>query len=49
MACCASGILPGPAALIVPFFGTVTLAAHDVSGRAGIGPEALPRPPRTLA
>ena len=49
VACCASGILSGPASLAVPAFRPVTLIPHDVDGRSGLGPEALPKPPRTLA
>ena len=49
MACCASGILPIHASLPTPAYGGVTHVAYDVAGLAGIGPEALPRPPRTLA
>lgn len=49
MSCCASGILSAPAALPTLAFGHVVLTSHDVDGRSGIGPEALPRPPRTLA
>lgn len=49
MACCATGILSGPSALSPSLFRTVTLIPRDVSGRAGTGPEALPKPPRTLA
>lgn len=49
MSCCVPGILSGPIALPTLAFGHVVLALHDVDGRPGIGPEALPRPPRTLA
>jgi hypothetical protein len=49
MACCASGILSAPGSLPPLAFGQVVLVPHDVDGRPGIGPEALPRPPRTLA
>ena len=49
MACCATGILSGPSALSPSLFRTVTLIPRDVAGRAGTGPEALPKPPRTLA
>ncbi len=49
MACCATGVLPGPSVLSPTLFGTVTLIPDDVTGRAGPGPEALPKPPRTLA
>ena len=49
MACCASGILSVPAALPTLAFGRVVLVSHDVDSRPGVGPEALPRPPRTLA
>lgn len=49
MACCATGILSGPSALSPFVFRTVTLIPRDVAGRAGTDPEALPKPPRTLA
>jgi hypothetical protein len=49
MACHAVGILAGPASLPKLAYGHVVLLSHDVNGRSGIGPEALPRPPRTLA
>ena len=49
MTCHASGILSGPASLPTLAFGHVVLVTHDVDGRPGLGPEALPRPPRTLA
>ncbi|MGH1569800.1 hypothetical protein ACRAWG_02905 [Methylobacterium sp. P31] len=49
MVCCATGILSDPAALSPSLFRTVTLIPRDVAGRAGTGPEALPKPPRTLA
>ncbi|MHB2211477.1 hypothetical protein [Methylobacterium sp. CM6257] len=49
MGCCATGILSGPSALSPPLFRTTTLIPSDVADRAGIGPEALPKPPRTLA
>ncbi len=49
MACCATGILSGPFALSPSLFRTVTLIPRDVAGRSGPGPEALPKPPRTLA
>ena len=49
MACCATGVLPGPSVLSPSLFRTVTLIPHDVAGHAGLGPEALPEPPRTLA
>ncbi|MET7244365.1 hypothetical protein ABZT49_13425 [Methylobacterium sp. EM32] len=49
MACCATGILSGSAGPApLPFRGA-RLRPRDVPGRAGAGPEALPRPPRTLA
>ncbi len=49
MACCATGVLPGPSVLSPSLFRTVTLIPRDVAGRSGVGPEALPKPPRTLA
>ena len=49
MACCATGVLPGPSVLSPSLFRTVTLIPRDVAGRSGTGPEALPKPPRTLA
>ena len=49
MACCATAILPGRYTLSPTLFRTVTLVPRDVDGRAGIGPEAPPKPPRTLA
>jgi len=49
MACCATGILSGPLGLAPSLFRAVTLLPGDVVGRAGVGPEALPKPPRTLA
>lgn len=49
MACCATGILSGPSNLSPTLFRTVTLIPRDVAGRPGPGPEALPKPPRTLA
>ncbi|UHC19911.1 hypothetical protein LRS73_33515 (plasmid) [Methylobacterium currus] len=49
MACCAPGVLPGPSVVSPPLFRTVTLIPRDVAGRSGSGPEALPKPPRTLA
>ena len=48
MACCATGVLAGPLGLSVDLSGAVTLVPADVAGRAGVGPEALPEPPRTL-
>lgn len=49
LACCATGVLGGPLGLAPSLFRAVTLVPRDVSGRAGVGPEALPKPPRTLA
>ncbi|MDE3749370.1 hypothetical protein [Methylobacterium radiotolerans] len=49
MTCCATGVLVGPLGLSVDLFGAVTLIPDDVASHAGIGPEALPKPPRTLA
>ncbi|AWN36629.1 MULTISPECIES: hypothetical protein [Methylobacterium] len=49
MACCAIGVLSGPYTLAPTLVRTVTLIPRDVSGRAGAGPEALPKPPRSLA
>ncbi|MGH1574254.1 hypothetical protein ACRAWG_30965 [Methylobacterium sp. P31] len=49
MTCCATGVVSGPYGLSPSLFRTVTLIPRDVAGRAGISPEALPKPPRTLA
>ncbi|BCM81621.1 hypothetical protein mvi_00820 [Methylobacterium indicum] len=49
MTCCAAGILPGPPALASIPFRAVRLVPRDAPVRTGAGPEALPRPPRTLA
>lgn len=49
MTCCATGVLSGPYTVSPSLFRTVTLIPRDVAGRAGIDPEALPKPPRTLA
>ena len=49
MACCATGVLPGPSVLSPSLFRTVTLIPRDVAGRSGTGPEAQPKPPPTLA
>jgi hypothetical protein len=49
MVCCASGIMSGTGALSLPVVRTAKLIPHDVAGRPGVGPEALPTPPRTLA
>ncbi|GEP08863.1 hypothetical protein [Methylobacterium gnaphalii] len=49
MVCCASGILGAFASLSVPLSRTVVLIPQDVDVRSGAGPEALPKPPRTLA
>lgn len=49
MSCCVPGILGGSVSLPTLAFGHVVLATLDVDGRPGVGPEALPRPPRTLA
>ena len=49
MSCCIPGILGGSVSLPTLAFGHVVLAPLDVDGRSGVGPEALPRPPRTLA
>ncbi len=49
MACCATGVLSGPSVLSPSLFRTVTLIPRDILGRSGAGPEALPKPPRTLA
>ncbi|MGE8131687.1 hypothetical protein ACQKQD_32545 [Methylobacterium sp. NPDC080182] len=49
MTCCTTGVLAGPVGLSVDLFGAVTLVPSDVASRVGIGPEALPEPPRTLA
>ena len=47
--CCATGVLAEPYTLSPSPFRTVTLTPGDDGGRAGIGPEAFPKPPRTLA
>ena len=49
MVCCTFGIVAGHASLSVPLFRAVVLIPRDVAGRAGVGPEALRKPPRTLA
>ena len=49
MSCCVPGILGGSVSLPAPAFGHVELASVDESGLPGLVPEALPRPPRTLA
>jgi hypothetical protein len=49
MSCCVPGILGGSVSLPTLAFGHVVLATLDVDGRSGVGPEALPRPPRTFA
>ncbi|GEP01535.1 hypothetical protein [Methylobacterium haplocladii] len=49
MSCCASAMLTGPVSLPTPAFARVVLVPYDVAGLPGVGPEALPRPPRTLA
>lgn len=49
MSCCVTGILSTLGPLPTPAFGHVVLVTQDVDGRSGLGPEALPRPPRTLA
>ncbi|MEH3144071.1 MAG: hypothetical protein PGN34_01645 [Methylobacterium frigidaeris] len=49
MACCAAGILSGPLALAPIPIRAVRLVSRDVPVRTGAEPEALPRPPRTLA
>lgn len=49
MACCATGILSSPPGLAPLPFRAARLRPRDLPGRAGAGPEALPRPPRTLA
>ena len=48
-ACCTTGVLSGPLGLSMDLSGAVTLVPGDVADRVGIGPEALPKPPRTLA
>ncbi len=47
--CCAAGVLTAPYALSPTLLRTVTLIPRDVAGRSSPGPEALPKPPRTLA
>ncbi len=49
MACCAAGILPGQPVLAPIPFRAVRLVPRNAPVRTGAGPEALPRPPRTLA
>jgi len=49
MTCCAAGVLTAPYALSPTLLRTVTLIPRDVAGRSSPGPEALPKPPRTLA
>lgn len=49
MSCCVPGILTGAASLPTLAYGHVVMMSYDVSGLPGVGPEALPRPPRTLA
>ncbi|MER2268570.1 hypothetical protein [Methylobacterium oxalidis] len=41
--------MSGPGGLSLPVVRTAKLIPQDVAGRAGVGPEALPKPPRTLA
>ena len=49
MSCCVPGILTDAASLPTLPFGPVTMISYDVTELPGVGPEALPRPPRTLA
>ncbi|TNC11124.1 hypothetical protein FF100_21245 [Methylobacterium terricola] len=49
MACCATCILPGSSLVSPSLFRAVTLIPRDLPRLAGIGPEALPEPPRTRA
>jgi len=49
MVCGTLGIVTGPASLSIPVFRAVVMIPHDVTGREGIGPEALRKPPRALA
>ncbi|RUP22617.1 MAG: hypothetical protein EKK44_03880 [Methylobacterium sp.] len=49
MVCGTVGIVAGAASLVAPVFRAAVLIPHDLPGRAGIGPEALRKPPRTLA
>ena len=49
MVCGMVGIVAGPASLNAPIFRSAVLIPHDISDRAGIGPETLRKPPRTLA
>jgi hypothetical protein len=49
MACHGSGILSGPSSLPARAFGHVKLVPSNVAVVSGIGPEALPKPPRPLA
>ncbi|KOX47887.1 hypothetical protein ADL19_21585 [Streptomyces purpurogeneiscleroticus] len=49
MVCGTFGIVAGSALPAMPVFRATASIPDDVAGRAGIGPEALRRPPRTLA
>lgn len=49
MVCGTVGIVAGAASLAAPVFRAAVLIPHDTPGRAGIGPEALRKPPRTFA
>lgn len=49
MVCCTFAIVDGPASPAIPVSRAAVLIPHDVVGRVGIGPEALRKPPRTLA
>jgi hypothetical protein len=49
MVCGTFGIVAGPASLPIPVFRAAVQVPHDATGHAGIGPEGLRRPPRTLA
>lgn len=49
MTCCATGVLTGAHGLSPSLLRAVMLVPRDVAGGGGIGPEALPKPPRTLA
>ncbi|GJD93189.1 hypothetical protein [Methylobacterium iners] len=49
MTCCVTGILTGSASLPARAFGHVRMVPNDVAVVSGLGPEALPEPPRPLA
>jgi hypothetical protein len=49
MTCCTSAVLGTPASLPVRLGAAVVVIPFDVSVPEGLGPEALPKPPRTRA